>query len=92
MTDTKPSKTERQSKEQLKGNLGQKEAQIEKEKHSDLSHMGPSVSCFEYDPSGVTWTAFFKTPAGGFGNVWRFPNESTSQNYIGALKSRFRKS
>ena len=24
----------------------------------------------------------FSTPAGGFGNVWRFPNESTSQNYI----------
>ena len=32
MTNTKPSKTERQSNEQLKGNLGQKEAQLEKEK------------------------------------------------------------
>jgi hypothetical protein len=38
MTNTKPSKTERQSNE-LKGNLGQKEAQLEKEKDSDLSHM-----------------------------------------------------
>jgi hypothetical protein len=40
MTNTKPSKTERQSKEKLKGNLGQKEARLEKEKDSDLSHMG----------------------------------------------------
>ena len=30
MTDTKPSATERQSKEQLKGNLGQEEVKIEK--------------------------------------------------------------
>ena len=50
-------------------------------------YRGPSVWCYEYDPSGVTWTAFFKTPAGGFGSVWRFPNESTCQNYIGALRS-----
>ena len=50
-------------------------------------YRGPSVSCFQYDPEGVTWTAFFKTPAGGFGSVWRFPNESTCQNYIGALRS-----
>jgi hypothetical protein len=39
MTNAKPTKTDRQSKEQLKGNLGQKEAQIEREKGSDLSHM-----------------------------------------------------
>jgi hypothetical protein len=39
MTDTKSPKTEQRSKEQ-KGNLGQKEAQLEKEKNSDLSHMG----------------------------------------------------
>jgi hypothetical protein len=50
-------------------------------------YRGPSVSCFQYNPEGVTWTAFFKTPAGGFGSVWRFPNESTCQNYIGALRS-----
>ena len=50
-------------------------------------YRGPSVWCYEYDPSGVTWTAFFKTPAGGFGSVWRFPNESICQNYIGALRS-----
>ncbi len=44
MTNTKPSKTERQSKEPMKGNLGQKEAQLEKEKDSELSHMGKASS------------------------------------------------
>ena len=44
MTDTKPSETERQSKEQLKGNLGQKEAKDRKQKASDLSHMGEKSS------------------------------------------------
>ena len=43
MTNTKPSKTERQSNEQLKGNLGQKEAQLEK-KRIYLSHMGEKSS------------------------------------------------
>jgi hypothetical protein len=50
-------------------------------------YKGPNVACFNYDPEGASWTAFFKTPAGGFGSVWRFPNESTCQNYIGALRS-----
>ena len=40
MTNTKPSKTEPRSNEHSKGNLGQKEAQLEKEKDSNLSHMG----------------------------------------------------
>ena len=40
MTDTKQDKPERHTKEQTKGNLGQKVAQLEKEKDSDLSHMG----------------------------------------------------
>jgi hypothetical protein len=44
MTNTKPGKAERQSKEQSKGNLGQKEAHLEKEKDSDLSHMGEKFS------------------------------------------------
>jgi len=35
---------ERHSKDQSKGNLGQKEAQIEKEKNSDLSHIGEKSS------------------------------------------------
>jgi hypothetical protein len=32
MTNTKPDKPERQTKEQTKGNLGQKEAQLKKDK------------------------------------------------------------
>jgi hypothetical protein len=44
MTETKPGKTERQSKQQLEGNLGQKEAQLEKEKASDLAHLGEKSS------------------------------------------------
>ena len=44
MTNTKPDKPERQTKEQTKGNLGQKEAQLEKDKDFDLSHMGEKSS------------------------------------------------
>jgi len=40
MSNTRPDKTERQTKEQSKANLGQKDAQLEKEKDSALSHMG----------------------------------------------------
>ena len=25
-------------------------------------YRGPYVSCFQYDPEGVTWTAFFQNP------------------------------
>ena len=44
MTNTKPSKTEPRSNEQPKGNLGQKEAQLEKEKDFNLSHMGDKAN------------------------------------------------
>jgi hypothetical protein len=44
MTSEEPKKTEQQSKGQLKGNLGQKEAQLEKEKDSSLSHTGKKSS------------------------------------------------
>jgi hypothetical protein len=44
MTRGKPTKPDRQSKDQPKGNLGQKEAQLEKEKDSNLSHMGEKSS------------------------------------------------
>jgi hypothetical protein len=40
MSKTQPDKTERQTEKQSKGNFGQMEAQLEKEKDSDLSHMG----------------------------------------------------
>jgi hypothetical protein len=39
MSDTQPDKTDRQINEQSKANLGQKDAQLEKEKDSALSHM-----------------------------------------------------
>jgi hypothetical protein len=51
------------------------------------AYQGPNVICSEYDPQGITWTAAFKTPAGGFGSVYRFPNESKCQDYIGALRA-----
>jgi hypothetical protein len=35
---------ERHSKDQSKGNLGQREAHTEKDKNSDLSHMGDKSS------------------------------------------------
>jgi hypothetical protein len=44
MTNSKPDKSERQTIEQTKGNLGQKEAQLEKDKKSDLSHMSEKSS------------------------------------------------
>ena len=44
MTNAKPNMLERQSKDQSKGNLGQKEAKIKKEKDSDFSHMGEKSS------------------------------------------------
>jgi hypothetical protein len=43
MTSEKSRKTD-QSKGQLEGNLGQKEAQVEKEKDAGLSHMGEKSS------------------------------------------------
>jgi hypothetical protein len=54
-------------------------------------YSGPHVICWQYDPSLTTWTAFFKTAEGpgtlnGFGAIWRFPNQSTCQVYINALK------
>ena len=41
MTNTKPDKPERQTKEQTKGNLGQKEAQLKKDKVHALVLDGP---------------------------------------------------
>jgi hypothetical protein len=29
-------------------------------------YKGPNVACFNYDPEGASWTAFFKLPDGGF--------------------------
>src|SRR5580704_10497210 len=29
-------------------------------------YKGPNVACFNYDPEGTSWTAFFKLPDGAF--------------------------
>ena len=44
MANTKTSKSEGNATKQVKGNLGQKEAQLEKEKDADLSRMGEKSS------------------------------------------------
>ena len=50
-------------------------------------YKGPNVACFNYDPEGVSWTAFFKLPDGGFRVVRRIPNEGECRRYIDAFKS-----
>jgi hypothetical protein len=50
-------------------------------------YKGPNVACFNYDPEGTSWTAFFKLPDGAFRVVRRIPNEGECQRYIGAFKS-----
>jgi hypothetical protein len=50
-------------------------------------YKGPNVACFNYDPEGASWTAFFKLPDGGFRVVRRIPNEGECRRYIDAFKS-----
>ena len=50
-------------------------------------YKGPNVACFNYDPEGTSWTAFFKLPDGAFRVVRRIPNESECRRYIDAFKS-----
>ena len=40
-------------------------------------YKGPNVACFNYDPEGVSWTAFFKLPDGAFRVVRRFPTKAS---------------
>jgi hypothetical protein len=49
-------------------------------------YKGPYVSCFAYDPSLSTWTAFFKLPEGGFRTVGKIASEDECNRYIGAFK------
>jgi hypothetical protein len=56
-------------------------------KECQAVYQGPNVICSEYDPNGLTWTAVFKTPYGGFGSVYRFESESRCKDYIGAMRS-----
>src|SRR6476620_8109117 len=50
-------------------------------------YKGPNVACFNYDPEGASWTAFFKLPDGGFRVVRRIPNEGECRRYIDAFRS-----
>jgi hypothetical protein len=49
-------------------------------------YKGPNVSCFAYDPSLSTWTAFFKLPEGGFRTVGKISSEDECKRYVGAFK------
>ena len=49
-------------------------------------YKGPYVSCFAYDPSLSTWTAFFKLPEGGFRTVGKISSEDECKRYVGAFK------
>ena len=50
-------------------------------------YKGPNVACFNYDPEGTSWTAFFKLPDGAFRVVRRIPNEGEYRRYIDAFRS-----
>ena len=50
-------------------------------------YKGPNVACFDYDPDGTSWTAFFKLPDGAFRVVRKIPSEGECQRYIAAFKS-----
>ena len=50
-------------------------------------YKGPNVACFNYDPEGASWTAFFKLPDGAFRVVRRIPNEGECRRYIDAFRS-----
>ena len=50
-------------------------------------YKGPYVACFNYDPEGTSWTAFFKLPDGAFRVVRRISNEGECRRYIDAFRS-----
>jgi hypothetical protein len=50
-------------------------------------YKGPNVACFNYDPEGTSWTAFFKLPDGAFRVVRKIPNEGECRRYIDAFRS-----
>ena len=50
-------------------------------------YKGPNVACFNYDPEGTSWTAFFKLPDGGFRVVRKIPSEGECRRYIDAFRS-----
>ena len=50
-------------------------------------YKGPNVACFNYDPEGTSWSAFFKLPDGAFRVVRKIPNEGECRRYIDAFRS-----
>ena len=50
-------------------------------------YKGPNVACFNYDPEGTSWTAFFKLPEGGLRTVGRISSEDECKRYVGAFRS-----
>jgi hypothetical protein len=49
-------------------------------------YKGPNVACFNYDPGGVTWSAFFRLADGSLRRVFGINSEAECQRYIGAFK------
>ena len=70
MTSERPRKTEQQPKGELKGNLGIKEAQLEKEKDFTVSHMGKNPSRLIKDrPDPATDDCLKRATGARFGRV-----------------------
>jgi hypothetical protein len=49
-------------------------------------YKGPNVACFNYDPGGVSWSAFFRLADGSLQRVFGINSEAECQRYIGAFK------
>jgi hypothetical protein len=50
-------------------------------------YKGPNVACFDYDPEGTTWTAFFRLADGSLRVVRRIYSEAECRRDISAFKS-----
>jgi hypothetical protein len=50
-------------------------------------YKGPNVGCFEYDPEGLSWTAFFRLADGAFRVVRKIPSEGECRRYVDAFRS-----
>ena len=50
-------------------------------------YQGSRVACFPYDPTGTTWTAFFRLEDGSFRSVFKIPSEAECQRYVAAFRS-----
>jgi hypothetical protein len=48
-------------------------------------YQGPNVTCYAYDPSGTTWTAFFRLPDGEFKAFGRMRDEAECKRTLSSL-------